>query len=484
MRNKRSPQGKKTFNQIAMALFAFSARSLQQVATFVITLLAAKFLLPAEYGVYAVAIVFITMIQTLTYSGFYQWIVNSKEDDGAVLSTAFWMIFGLATGAALLLAAAAKPLSWAFDAPDLFGVLLLLALIQPVAGAGAWYSAALLRRGAVNTHFSILFAQNLIALIGGAVLLWMWHSIYALVAFRYFRVLTATVLYLLFSKDHPRFRFERSLVRHATSFSGGLYGARFLSFLSKYAGDLLLGLMFSTAEAGLYRFGNRVASGATDIIAQPLRSFALTQFGAGARKETDLAKPLERFVGGLVLLTGIVAAVIIVFAPRVIEDYFSPAYLAALVVTFAMAMRAVLSVGTLIIEPTLAAKDRTGLVAKFNLFWTICTVGAVFLAAPLGLTALAWSQAAVMLLTTLSAFWVLKRQDIDVSGAVRAFFTASFLAVVYGVILYYAWQLISQAYAAGLWTLVMGLFIASLIAVVTLFAGAKLRVFSLTIFSG
>ncbi|MEP3441087.1 MAG: oligosaccharide flippase family protein [Sulfitobacter sp.] len=470
--------------RIGLALFAFTARSLQQVATFVITLLAARFLMPAEYGVYAIAIIFITLIQTLTYSGFYQWIVNAKEDDHAVLGTAFWMIVGLAAAASALLAVAALPLSRLFEAPDLFGVLLALAAIQPIAGAGAWFSATLLRRGAVNTHFSIMFVQNLSALIGGALLLWMWQSLYALVAFRYLRVLTAMLLYLLFSKDRPGFTFDRSLSRQASKFSGGLYGARFLNFLSRYAGDLLLGLMFTTAEAGLYRFGSRVAGGATDIVAQPMRSFALTQFGAAARKGADLGGPLRRFVGSVVLMTGIVAAVVIVIGPTVVADFFNPAYMAALGVTFAMAIRSVLNVGTLVIEPALAARDRTGLVAMFNLVWTVITILSVLAASPFGLIALAVSQAGVMLMTTLSAFVVLRRESIEVSGAVRSLFIAAGLSVLYGVALYVLWQPLSAAIQGDMLAVLAGIALAAVLGAVTLALGWKLRVFTLSVFSG
>ena len=478
--NGKSGRGRR----IGLALFAFSARSLQQVATFVITLLAARFLLPAEYGVYAIAIVFIMLIQTLTYSGFYQWIVNAKENDDVVLSTAFWMIFGLAAVASVALSVAALPLSWAFKSPELFGVLLALAAIQPIAGSGAWFSAVLLRRGAVNTHFSIMFAQNLTALVGGAILLWMWQSLYALVAFRYLRVLTGFALYLMFSKDRPRWLFDRALARTATKFSGGLYGARFLNFLSRYAGDLLLGLMFSTAEAGLYRFGSRVAGGATDIVAQPMRSFALTQFGAAARKGADLADPLRRFVGSVVLMTGIVAAVVIVLGPKVVSDFFNPAYLAAIGVTFAMAVRSVLNVGTLVIEPALAARNRTGLVAMFNLVWTVITILSVLAASPFGLVMLATSQAAVMLLNTLSAFVILRREGIEVAGAVRAFFMATAVSVIYGSILYTLWQPLGAAIDSNMIAVSAGICMAILLGVVALAAGWKLRVFTLSVFSG
>lgn len=467
-----------------MAIFAFVARSLQQIATFVITLLAARFLLPAEYGVYSLAIVFITLIQTLTYTGFYHFVVTSKQEDDVVLSTSFWMITGLATIAAGALALAAWPIAWAFDAPDLGPVLLLLAAVQPVAGAGAWFSAALLRRGAVNLHFTIMFVQNLAALVGGAVLLGLWQSLYALVAFRYLRVLTGAVLYLVLARDRPSRIFDREMARKATGFSGGLYGARFLNFLSRYAGDLLLGLMFSTAEAGLYRFGNRVAGGAVDVILQPMRSFALTQFGAAGRKGKDLAHPLERFTGTIVVLTGGVASVVVVFAPAVVADFFNPAYLAAIGVTYAMALRSVLSIGNLLLEPALAAKDRTGRVMMFNLVWTVLTILAVFVFSSFGLAALAWSQAAVMGLTTVSAFWLLRREGIRVGRAVRALGVSLGLVVLYAAALNELWLLIQAAIESDVLALCLGLGVATLLGCVALVLAWKLKVFTLGAFSG
>lgn len=468
----------------AKALFAFVARSLQQISTFVITLLAARFLLPAEYGVYSLGIVFITLIQTLTYTGFYHFVVSSKKDDQTVLSTSFWMITGLATGAAVLLALASWPISWAFDAPELGPVLLLLAAIQPLAGVGAWFSAALLRREAVTMHFTIMFLQNLVALFGGAALLWLWQSLFALVAFRYLRVLTGTVLYLVLSRDRPSFRFDRAMAKDATGFSGGLYGARFLNFLSRYSGDLLLGLMFTTAEAGLFRFANRVANGAIDIVAQPMRSFALTQFAAAGRKDKDLAVPLERFVGSVVLLTGGVAAVTMVLAPFVVANFFNPAYLGAIIVTYAMAIRAVMSIGTLVLEPAFSALGTTGKVMKFNFVWTIITIAAVFAASPFGLAALAWSQTLVMALSTVAALIVLKRAGIAIRGAVRALIVALLLSAAYGVALYLAWPPIDAAISNSILAVIAGLVVAAVLGGVLLYSGWKLRVFTLSVFSG
>lgn len=469
-----------------LALFAFVARSLQQVSTLVMTFLAARFLLPSEYGIYSLGIVFVVLIQTLTYTGFYQFILNAKQDDEIVLSTCFWMIFGLVSAASAVLALAAYPIERFFAADGLGPVIVLLAFIQPLASIGAWSSAALLRRRAVVLNFTVMFVQNLTALIGGALLLWFWHSLYALVAVRYLRVVSGAVLYAALARDWPRLRFSRTLAASATGFSGGLYGSRLLGFLSRYAGDLLLGLFHSASAVGLYRFGNRVATGATDILTQPISSFAATQFGAAARDERDLAQVLARFSGTAALLAGMLGAVMIVFVRDVIEAFFHPSYLAALVVTYAMALRGMAGAGQLLVEPVFAALGRTSWVLMFNLLTGAVTVAAVVIATPFGLEVLAWTQVLVVLAATGLAFHLMRRRGgIDIADALRGFVGACGLTLAYGAILGAVRFVVLEGLPlSDLQMLGAGLAFAGIAAVPALVLASRLRVFSLHALSG
>lgn len=469
-----------------MALFAFVARSLQQVSTLVMTFLAARFLLPADYGVYSLGIVFIVLIQTMTYTGFYQFILNAKEDDETVLSTCFWLIVALVSAASLLLGLAAYPIGRLFGSNQLGSVLVLLALIQPLASLGAWSSAALLRRKAVMLNFTVMFLQNMAALIGGAVLLWFWHSLYALVAVRYLRVLTGAALYAALGRDWPRWRFSRSLAARATAFSGGLYGSRLLGFLSRYAGDLLLGLFHSPSAVGLYRFGNRVATGATDILTQPMSNFAATQFGAASRDGRPLAPVLVRFSGTVALLAGMLGAVVIVFVRDAIEAFFQPSYLAALIVTYAMALRGIAGIGQLLIEPAFSALDRTSWVLMFNLLTGALTVAAILIASPFGLEALAWGQALAVLATTGLAFHLMRRRGgIDVGEAVRAFGGACVLALGYGLALAgIRHGVLALMPISEVEMLCAGLAFAAVAGIPVLALATRLRIFSLHAFSG
>jgi Membrane protein involved in the export of O-antigen and teichoic acid len=475
-----------TFRKTGKFLFACLARSLEQISTLVMALLAARFLLPADYGVYSLGIMFIVLVQTMAYTGFFQFILTSKEDDTALLATCFWLTVGLVSLASAVLAACAYPLEWVFNAHPLGNVVLLLALVQPLASVTAWSSAALLRRGEIMLNFKILFAQNLIALVGGVLMMWLLHSIYALVAYRYLRVIPGALLFGILGRDRPAILFDKRIARTATIFSGGLYGSSALKFLARYAADLLLGLLYSPAAVGLYRFGNRVATGATDIFNKPMSSFAATQFGATARRDSDLAVPLARFSGTITLLSAMTGAVIIVFADDVIRLFFQPSYLPALVVTYAMALRGAAGVGQLLVEPTFAALGRTAWVMMFDLVSTIVAVAAIFVASPAGLNALAWAQAAVVLGTTFWAFYLLRTKGkIDVVPAMWRFGGAAALAAGYGAIVY----LLQRELAAfsglpAMEALALGLTGAAVLALPVLALATRLRIFSFEAFYG
>ncbi|GAD55971.1 hypothetical protein MBELCI_2023 [Limimaricola cinnabarinus LL-001] len=480
-----TPPPQRRGRKIALAAFALSARGLEQITMLVVMLLAARFMLPADYGIYSIAVICVTLIQTLTYTGFYHFIITSPAEDRSVLNTSFWLLFGLGAGGALLLVAAAWPLAIVFEASELAWVLILLALAQPIASIEAWCAAVLLRRQAVNRHFLVMFTQNVVGLVVGVALLWSWQSIYALVAFRYAKLLVSTTLYLVSMRERPSFTLDRGLARTAMSFSGGLYGARIMTFAARYGADLVLGVMFSTTETGLYRFGNRVASGATDVVAQPMRSFAQTQFGAAGRAGLSFENQLARFAGTVTVLTGGIAAVILVFAADLVALMFQPAYLAAMTVTYALAARAVLAIGPFLLEPAAAAMGRTGIVMRFNMFGAVVSIAAVFAAAPFGLAALAWAQAGTSALLSLGSVYVLARMgNLKVWPAMRSFAVALILVLAYALVLYATREALHARIDDPTIALVAGLASAVILGLGAMAVAARLRVFQLAAFSG
>ena len=463
------------------AAFAFGAQSLQQVSALVLTLLAARFLVPAEYGIYTLSALFVGFVEVLIYAGLFHYVVRAKGDERAILDTCFWMILGFATLGTAALWLAAPAIARAFDAPELALVLRLLALLNPLAAVAAWCSSVLMRQGRMTTHFNILIAQNLIGLVGGVAILVAWQSVLALVAYRALRAVAAALLYAAFGRVRPGLSVRWDVARDAARYASHLYGTRILNFIAQYGADLALGLLYTTAEAGLYRFGSRIATGALDVVAQPMRSFALAQFGAAHRQGLPFGPVLERFSSTMLVLMGCVAGTIAVFGEDVVRLLFEPAYAGGLVVLYALTARALLGLGNAFVEPVLAAKGRTGLVLRHQALWTTLQTASIPLVAGLGLGALAWSRAAVALATSAAGLHLIARAGgIGVRPVLRATAKAALFALAYTLV---AAALRASVGAEGS-ALLLSLALAALAGTATLLAAIHWRVLELRVFSG
>jgi len=482
----RSSRLRRSGKDGGIGVLALCAHLLQNGGSLAIILLAARFLDPSEYGVYSIAMIFLLLLQELTFAGVTQYIVTQKGDEKALLTTTFWLIFGFTTAGALLLIATAPLIAMAFNAPELTRALILLAIVQPVATYTAWASAILMRRKQMATHFSLLGVQSLVSLIGGVATLIMWQSIFALVAFRYFRVFSGMLCYMAFVREWPTFNIDKVLGRQLLGYSSHLYATRLLQFFSNYGADLVLGLTLSTAASGLYRLGNRLAMVPVELIGQPVRTFALTQFGDAHRHDKPFSPIVAAFISSMTFLMGGIGVTVAVFGKEMVTYLFQPAYLAALPVTMALIVRAILGIGDSLLEPVLASVGKTKLIFMHRTVWAIIVVVGMFAVSPFGPPAVAWTLAGIMLFATAATFrHFIRYCDVHLGDLVAALGKALALVAIY----YAGASLIHYELAGNLTqnlALWLSLSLGSCMILAAILAGValKTRVLVLNIFSG
>jgi len=416
------------------AALAFIGLTSQQIASLVMTLCAASLLALSEYGAFMLAVVFVEFATVLTYSGFFHFTVQSRHADDQVHTTMFWTILGIGLFTGVILGLIAHPAAQVFQAPELAPLLLGFAFLQPFAAIIAWASACLNRSERLRAYFSCLATSNFSALICGVALLLIWPSIYALLVYRAVRITIGLALFCKAIQIKPRFTFSVTIFKEAAAFSIGLYGTRLLGFFSNFGTDLILAYVFSTSESGLFRIANRLASAAIDIVAQPLRSFALKSFGAAARKRQEFHFELLAFASAGYFLSGGVAVTIIGLGPVLIAAFFQPEYTMVVPAFYALCLRWALAFGHNLVEPVFSALSKNTRGMQHHLIWTSAICAVSILLAPQGIFALSLGQCTVSLLSTLAAFWIFKsRRKINTPILLRKLATASLVLLGFGL---------------------------------------------------
>lgn len=263
------------------------SRGSSQIVTFLLTLVAARYLMPAQFGIFSLAAIATTLIRTLLYSGAFEHLLKAPDArDEATECLLVNVLVALATSGLVVVGALiARLIAGPSVLTDLLLVLLPSNLIAAFAG---WQEALLLRTKRVRLYYGATLTAEVVAMAAAVLLFKAGAGIWALAGQIYFRNLSLLILYLVISRPVLSSRFSRAKTKEVLSWSLHRYGTLLLSFGSTYAADIFLGIFLSPAATGLYRASSRLVTAIADMIGQPTRLIAMTIFSArAARGETS-----------------------------------------------------------------------------------------------------------------------------------------------------------------------------------------------------
>src|SRR5690349_15028763 len=108
--------------------WASATRLLGQLLNWAMTIVAIRFLEPADYGLMAVAMAIVGLLQALSYVGVTDVLVQKRDMDQSKQSNAFGIILATNVVFALALGVAAYPISWLYAQPRLIPLLQVASL--------------------------------------------------------------------------------------------------------------------------------------------------------------------------------------------------------------------------------------------------------------------------------------------------------------------------------------------------------------------
>ena len=267
------------------ALLAIGARASTQLFVVAVTLVATRYLSPADFGIFALATVFITFARTLLYTGPFEYLMKAPDlARTAAECLAATVLTAALAGILVLLLALGSML--VFGSTAVGWLMLILVPTTLMAALASWQEALILRAGWMRAYYLATIAIELASALAAIALLVSGWQLGALVAQVYCRMALAVLGYALLLRP-PALRTPRPAgVRRILRWSAARYGATLVGFLSNYSGDLILGALLSPAATGLFRASNRVVTAASDMFSQPAALLSRTalshRFARGA----------------------------------------------------------------------------------------------------------------------------------------------------------------------------------------------------------
>ncbi len=265
----------------------------------VFTFLLAAILGPRDFGIVALALIYIALVQLINEGGIQTAIVQREGLEGDHLDAAFWMNLAFC----LVLAAVSFLLAgwWARvnDVPELEDVVKVLSILLVIQGLTIVPLAVFQR----EMRFKALAIRETSAVVvGGALGLALALNdagVWALVAQQLGFAGTQLVLLWALGSWRPGFNFSRGHARELVGFSSGVFLANLGGFLNRRADALLMGLFFGPTAVGLYRLADRFMDNLLEVTMRPIAYVSLPYF---SRLQNDREK-LREAVASCVRMT-------------------------------------------------------------------------------------------------------------------------------------------------------------------------------------
>jgi O-antigen/teichoic acid export membrane protein len=263
----------------------------QYAITTLVTLVLAGVLGPSDFGLVAMALVYLLFIQMLLRQGMVPALVQRRELDARHVNSAFWLLMA----SAVVLTAASLSLSgWWSNVnrtPELETVINVMSVLIPLQALVVVQEALLSRH---MDFRGLALRANAAALIGGVVGLVMAFTgfgVWALVAMHVVKSVVDVVVLWTLSDWRPTWTFAPSAAREMLGFSSAAALGSLGSFASSRADALLIGVFFGPTVVGLYRLAARLVEIVTFVTTSALQAVSLPEL---SRVQDDPGRLSER----------------------------------------------------------------------------------------------------------------------------------------------------------------------------------------------
>lgn len=233
-------------------MWSAGARAVQQFLNFVVTVVIARLLVPEDFGLIAMILVFTGFAMLFVDFGLAAAIVQRKTLDERHLSSAFWMNLGAGLALSGVVAALAPALASIYDEPRL--VLLTLVMSSSfLLGSLAIVQSAVLSRamnfrrlGGIDIGSTLVGGSAAIAAAASG------YGVWSLVVQLLVSTLARVALLWALTEWRPRLLFDVHAARELWRFSANLAGFSGVNYWSRNADNFLIGIFVGPAALGIY----------------------------------------------------------------------------------------------------------------------------------------------------------------------------------------------------------------------------------------
>ena len=241
--------------------WSFAQKITSQFISFFITVILARILTPDDYGIVALASLFLVLMGVFSDGGLGQALIQKKDADEKDFNTLFTTQLFFASLVYVIVFLLAPFIASSFNTkdPELFKSLLrVMALTMPLGALAGVQNSVVTRRLMFRWYFYANIASLVVSASIGIYMAYSGYGAWALVGQSMSSTITSTIVIFSLLDWHPKLLFYKErfkpLFREGVKFMGTSVVGTFFSQLISY----ILGLKYSPADLAYYNRGGGI----------------------------------------------------------------------------------------------------------------------------------------------------------------------------------------------------------------------------------
>jgi len=351
-----------------------------QLLSWVVTVLLARMLLPADYGLFAMAFSVLTALELLQEFGLGTAIIQRQDLTRQQINGVFWIVVGssMVVTAGILLAA--DRISAFYAEPQLPGVLRVLCLTFILNSIGMVPYNLLSKALDLRRRSIAEVVGTLVKTLSTLALAYAGFGVWALVWGHLGRAIVLNGALLMFAGWWPGVRVDRNGMRSVLTFGLRIAGMNLVGNCSPAITTMILGRILGGTAVGLYAMSLSLAEAPHRISTAMINQISFPVFSRLQERPEQLARYFLKISKYLAVVSLPTQIGLVLIAPDLVPLLLSSRWAAVTVPFQVMCLESAVVIVTLAASPLLTALGR----ANFLLGRSVLSVSAMAVATLVG----------------------------------------------------------------------------------------------------
>ncbi|MDD3212438.1 MAG: lipopolysaccharide biosynthesis protein [Eubacteriales bacterium] len=277
-------------------LFKFAESIGTQGIAFLVGIVLARLLDPADFGVLAILMVFINLSRVFVQSGLNTALIQKLEVDETDLSSVFYLSLGISGVCYALLYFCAPPIAAYYAQPQLTALIRVLALTLFPGALNSVQQAVVARKMAFH---KLMVGSIVSTLVSGAVGIGMAYGglgIWALIGQQLSNQVVICIVLLIMLDWRPKLLYSWQKVKGLFSFGWKLLLSSLIETLYNNLRPLIIGKLYTEDQLGVYSRGKQFPEFLMNSVNGSIQSVMLPLFSGEQERREQLKAMMRRTI--------------------------------------------------------------------------------------------------------------------------------------------------------------------------------------------